>query len=100
MDFSWKDTLTGDFYNSNNMNLEYYSVLYNLGILYSLMGRCVNIADPELEEAKHKEAIKNFQYAAWIFDKIKQEISNNLSNKEISAYLSNNNLTFVIKYKI
>ena len=95
MEFSWKDTITGDFFYSSNMNLEYFSVLYNLGVIYSLMGRSVNIMDPDLEEAKHKEAIKFFQYAAWIFDKIRAEIGNCLPNKEISPDLSENNLTYV-----
>lgn len=94
MEFAWKDTLHGDYFYSNNMHLEYYSVLYNLGVIYSLMGRGVDIMSPDCEEAKHKDAIKCFQYAAWIFDKIKAEITNNLTHKEISPDLSENNLTF------
>jgi len=95
MDFAWKDTLTGDFFYSNNMNLEYYSNLYNLGVVYSLLGRATDIMNSDLEESKHKDAIKYFQHAAFIFDKIKQEIANNLSAKEISPDLLENNLTFV-----
>jgi tetratricopeptide (TPR) repeat protein len=92
MEFAWKDTLTGDFFYSNNMNLEYYSVLYNLGVVYSLLGRATDITNPDLEESKHKDAIKYFQYAAGIFDKIKQELPNCLPTKEICPDLSETNL--------
>jgi len=75
--------------------LEYYSVLYNLGVIYSLLGRCVESENSEFDENKHKEAIKNFQYSSWIFDKIKNEINTHLSHKEISNDMSSNNLSFV-----
>ena len=100
MEFAWKDSLNGNFYYSNNMNLEYYSVLYNLGVVYSLMGRAIDITNPDLEEPKHKEAIKLFQYAANIFDKIKQEVSGCLASNEISPDLSENNLTYVLIFLI
>ncbi len=100
MEFGWKDTFSRDYIYSNNMNLEYYAVLYNLGVIYSLLGRACDLMDPDLEESKLKEGIKEFQYAAWIFDKIKQEVPNNIPAKQVSPDLSENNLYFVIIFRI
>jgi len=69
-------------------------VLYNLGVVYSLLGRCVNPQDPDLEELKLKDAIKDLQYAGWIFDKIRQAVPGCLSQKEISPDMTTHNLSF------
>ena len=95
IEFSWKDSLLGDFSYSNNINLDYYSTLYNLGVVYGLLGQSANIRDPDLNETSLKEAIKHFQYAGWLFDKIRNEVLSSLSSKEITPDLAKDNLTFV-----
>ena len=82
--------LNNDFYYSYNIHHEYYSVLFNLGTLYFNIGRCDHGGD----ETKMKDAVKYFQYAAYIFDKIKQEIPSVVPAKEIQPDLSTNFLTY------
>lgn len=97
IEFAWKDTLKNDFFCSYNVNLEYYSVLFNLGICYNLIA---NQVDPQTdEEAKIKEAIKYYQYSAWIFDKVKNEIPTFIPVKEVQPDMSQNYLTYVRIYK-
>lgn len=93
VEFSWKDVLKNENYNSYNVNLEYYSALFNLGVLYNLMGKFFIGAN---DDAKLKEGIKYFQYAAWVFDKVKQEIPGFVPSKEIQPDLSANYLSYVI----
>lgn len=92
IEFSWKDVLKDDFYNSYNVNFEYYSVLFNLGVLYHNLGKYSKGAT---EDSKLKEGIKYFQYAAWVFDKIKQELPTSLPVKEASFDLSTTYLSYV-----
>ncbi len=68
-----------------------------MGVVFSLLGRLVNPGDPELEEAKLKGAIKEFQYAGWIFDKIRQDMPNKVTSKELSPDMSNQYLSYVSK---
>lgn len=95
IEFAWKDILRNDMINSFNVNFEYFSCFFNLGICYYTLGASVELTD---DEAKLKESIKNFQYAAWIFDNIKNEIQNAVSVKEIPSDMTPNYLTYVISY--
>jgi hypothetical protein len=92
INFGWKDVLNDSYLYSFNVNFEYYSALFNLAVTYSLIGKFfIGTAD----ELKMKDGLKNYQYAAWVFDKIKQEISGTLSIKETPSDLSANYLTYV-----
>ena len=82
--------MNNDFYYSYNIHHEYYSVLFNLAIIYYSLGRFDHGGD----ETKMKDAIKYFQYASFIFDKIKQEIPGVIPAKEIQPDLSTNFLTY------
>jgi hypothetical protein len=86
----WRDILNGDYYYSYNINHEYYSCLFNLATLYFNIGRCDNGGD----ETKMKDAVKYFQYSAFIFDKIKQEIPTLVPAKDIQPDLNTNFLTY------
>lgn len=37
LDFAWKDTIKNEYYYSNNIAFEYYSVLFNLATIYALI---------------------------------------------------------------
>ena len=61
--FSWYDVLKKDNYSSYSFAHEYYNMLFNLAICLVTMGKSISIKD---EEDVLKQAIKNFNQAAWI----------------------------------
>lgn len=91
--FGWKDVLKNDFCYSYNINFEYYSILYNLAVTYYLIGNSISMENST--ETKLKEAIKYFQYSAWIFDNIKNEVLTFMPPKETPYDMSSNYLTYV-----
>ena len=93
IEFGWKDVLKNDYYYSYNVNLEYFSVLFNLAVCYFLLGS--NISFKAEDDALLKEGIKNYQYSAWLFDKIKNEVPTCIPAKETQPDLSVNYLTYV-----
>jgi hypothetical protein len=95
IEFTWKDSLKNDNHTSYNVNLEYYSAMFNLAVIYRQIGKCYFGAN---EDGKLKEGIKSFQYAAWLFDKIKNEIPSFIPVKEINPDLSSTFLSYV-KFK-
>jgi hypothetical protein len=94
IEFGWKDTLKNDFYYSYNVNLEYFSLLFNLAVCYNLLGNCLSSKTDD--DGLLKEGIKYYQYSAWLFDKIKNEVPTFIPTKEIQPDLSVNYLTYVI----
>jgi hypothetical protein len=92
IEFSWKDALKNDNWSSYNINFEYFSNLFNLGVCYYNLGLSIPITE---DEGRLRESIKNFQYASWIFDNIKNEVSNTIPVKETPPDLTSNYLTYV-----
>jgi hypothetical protein len=92
VEFYWKDVLKNDFMSSYNLNFDYFSNFFNLGVCYYSLGMAFL---PNDEEIKLKESIKNFQYAAWIFDNIKNDLPDAISPKEIPSDMTPNYLTYV-----
>jgi hypothetical protein len=93
LEFGWKDVLKNDFYYSNNVNLEHFSLLFNLAVCYNTLGSSLTAKTDD--DTQLKEGIKNYQYAAWLFDKIKNEVPTHIPIKEIQPDLSVNYLTYV-----
>ena len=94
LDFTWKDTLKNSNYSSMNINFEIYNVLFNLGTIYLNIARMESVEAAGTDDAKLKEAIKSYQYAAGIYDKIKNEITQCVSDKEIPNDLRPNYMTY------
>lgn len=92
MDFAWKDTLLEEKFTSNSIHFEYYSVLFNLGIIHFEMGKSVYFSDDDL---KLKEGVKFFQTAAWIFDRIKEEYQLYIQSGNIQPDLQISYMSFV-----
>jgi len=92
IDFAWKDTLTDEKYTSNSIHFEYYSVLFNIGIVYFEMGKSSYTSDDDM---KYKEGVKQFQTAAWIFDRIKEEYQNYIQIGNIQPDLQMSYMSFV-----
>jgi hypothetical protein len=93
VEFGWRDVLKDSFYYSYNINLEYFSVLFNLAICYNCLGNAV--AEKGDDDNLLKEAIKYYQHSAWIFDKIKNEVPIVIPVKEIQPDMTANYLTYV-----
>ena len=95
MHFCWTDTLNNEYYTSYDINLEYYSVLYNLGGVYCNLGRTINLKSQDTDDNKLKEAIKYFQNAAWIFEKLSHEVLTSVKDNELQPDLNTKNLNMV-----
>ena len=94
LEFNWKDTLKNSNCKSMNINFEIYNVLFNLATIYLNIARMESVEAAGTDEAKLKEAIKSYQYAAGIYDKIKNEIAQCVPEKEIPNDLKPNYMTY------
>jgi hypothetical protein len=95
VEFTWKDILKNSNWGSYNISYEYYSNLFNLGVMFYLLASSIGIDNTD-EDLKLKEAIKYYQYAAGIFDSIKNEAPASIPAKETPPDLTTNYLTYVI----
>ena len=94
LEFNWKDTLKNSNCKSMNINFEIYNVLFNLATIYLNIARMESVEAAGTDDAKLKEAIKSYQYAAGIYDKIKNEIPQCVPEKEIPNDLKPNYMTY------
>lgn len=92
IDFAWKDTLTDEKFVSNSIHFEYFSVMFNLGIVYFEMGKAFYFSE---EDLKLKDGVKYFQTAAWIFDRIKEEYQLYVQALNIQPDLQMSYMSFV-----
>jgi len=69
--FTWQDSYSRDKKTTTNPLMERVGMLYNLAVVYNQMG--INYVNTKGD--KLKEATNSFLTAAWIFDRIKLEIS-------------------------
>ena len=94
LEFNWKDTLKNSNCKSMNINFEIYNVIYNLATIYLNIARMESVEAAGTDDAKLKEAIKSYQYAAGLYDKIKNEIAQCVPEKEIPNDLKPNYMTY------
>lgn len=83
--FSWLDVLKKDNYSSYTYYHEYYNMLFNLAIVLFNLGKLINLND---SDDVIKAGIKNFNYASWVFDKIKNELPQQVNLKDIQPDLN------------
>ena len=80
--FNWKETTTQKTITTNNIWFEYYSVVYNIGIMLYLIAENLviqgNYTTLTLEQAK--EAREKYSQALFYFEKIKNEIEDAVGN--------------------
>ena len=93
LNFQWKDTLKNSNCSSNNIHFEIYNVMFNLATIYLNIARMESI-EAENDDARLKEAIKSYQYAAGFFDKIKNEAPQSIPEKELPNDLKPNYMTY------
>ena len=94
IDFIWKDTLKNSSNcSSKNINFELYNVMFNLATIYLNIARMESI-EAGNDDARLKEAIKSYQYAAGFFDRIKNEAPQSIPDKEMPNDLKPNYMTY------
>ena len=93
LNFTWKDTLKNSNCSSMNINFELYNVMFNLATIYLNIARIESV-EAANDDSRLKEAIKSYQYAAGFFDRIKNEASQSIPEKEIPNDLKANYMTY------
>lgn len=88
--FIWYDSITNEKKISSIFLLERLSMLYNLGVMYGVLGlhKCSS-SNPNWKDAK-----KIFEKASWVFLEIKSEITN-ISATQITTDLFDFNITLL-----
>ena len=82
IEFQWKDIFKNKSYSSYSINFEYYNVMFNLAMIYCIMGILITNECGDDEE-RLKESVKYFRYASGLFDTIKNDASNGIPAKEL-----------------
>ncbi|KAL1501415.1 hypothetical protein ABEB36_006738 [Hypothenemus hampei] len=72
IEFEWKDCLNGT--SSGGINFELMAILYNIGVLHTILGAHESRSSPE----SMKLACSHFQCASWAFERIKSNYSDQL----------------------
>ena len=93
LNFQWKDTLKNSNCSSRNIHFEIYNVMFNLATIYLNIARMESV-EAGNDDARLKEAIKSYQYAAGFFDKIKNEAPQSIPEKELPNDLKSNYMTY------
>ena len=81
LEFAWDDTLTGNSFTSNNINFEYYNILFNLAVIYFYLGYKKSNME-FIDKNLRKEAIKDYKHSLYLFNIIKEEAINNINQNE------------------
>lgn len=82
IDFAWNDTIREKQWKSNNINFEYANALYNLAVIYYVLGLEKGASSKDDKNAK-KEAINNFKKAVCIFRILKNEAYSLIHQSEL-----------------
>ena len=82
INFSWSDTITNNLWASNNVNFEYYNVLFNIASLYFHLGYQKSQSS-KVDKNLRKEAIKDYKYSLYLFTLIKDEAKKKIEQKEL-----------------
>ena len=82
IEFQWKDIFKNKAWSSYSINFEYYNVMFNLAMIYCIMGILITNECGDDEE-RLKESVKYFRYASGLFDTIKNDASNGIPAKEL-----------------
>ena len=82
VEFQWKDIFKNKIWSSYSINFEFYNVMFNLAMIYCIMGIMITNECGDDEE-RLKESVKYFRYASGLFDTIKNDASNGIPAKEL-----------------
>ena len=82
INFTWTDTITGNSWGSFNINFEYYNVLFNIASLYFHLGYLKSIS-PKIDKSLRKESMKDYKYALYLFNIIKDEANKKIEQRDL-----------------
>jgi programmed cell death 6-interacting protein len=81
IEFTWNDTLKGSSWKSYNIWFEIYNAIFNLAVSYFCLGEGVGKA--AMDKNGHKEALKYYKNAMYLFNLIKEEAMTKIIEKEL-----------------
>ena len=94
--FVWTDTIANEEWKSYNIYFEIYNCLYNLGVIYYILGN--NLAKTAKDDKnKIKESVNNYKHAYSIFDRLRHEAYSAISTKELPYDLYPSHLNYCAK---
>ena len=94
--FVWTDTIANEEWKSYNIYFEIYNCLYNLGVIYYILGN--NSAKTAKDDKnKIKESVNNYKHAYSIFDRLRHEAYSAISTKELPYDLYPSHLSYCAK---
>ena len=82
IDFNWTDTIKEKQYKSNNINFEYCNALYNLAVIYYILGLDLGSSSKDDKNIK-KEATNNLKKALCLFRLLKNQAYTLLKEGEL-----------------
>ena len=82
IDFAWTDTIKEKLYKSNNINFEYSNALFNLAVIYYVLGLELGASSKDDKNIK-KDAINNFKKALCLFRILKNEAYKLINQAEL-----------------
>ena len=99
IDFKWSDVIKDKQWKSHNINFEYYSALYNLGVVYYMIGLETGTNSKEDKNIK-KDAVNHFKKAVYIFRLLKDEAYAAISQDELPYDLYPTHLEYCEKLSL
>ena len=95
IEFTWSDTIKNSNWSSYNIYFEIYNTMFNLASLYYALGFFISQSENP-DKNSRKEASKNFKYAMYIFNVIKEEAMTKIIEKELPIDLLPQHLEYCI----
>jgi len=96
IDFSWNDTIREKQWKSYNINFEYSNALYNLAVVYYVLGLEAGGSSKDDKNMK-KDAINYFKKAVYLFRTLKNEAYSLISQSELPLDLYPTHLEYCEK---
>ena len=96
IDFSWTDIIKEKTWKSHNINFEYSNAIYNLAVIYYILGLEIGASSKDDKNIK-KNAINNFKKALCLFKTLKNESYSLISQTELPLDLYPTHLEYCEK---
>ena len=99
IDFKWTDTIKEKQWKSHNINFEYYNALYNLAVIYYMIGLELGTNSKEDKSIK-KDAVNHFKKAVYLFRMLKNEAYTTIDQSELPYDLYPTHLEYCEKLSL
>ena len=94
--FCWSDTICDKEWKSYNIYFEIYNCLYNLAVVYYLLGKHYGNTAKD-DKNVLKESVISYKHALYIFDRLRHEAYSTISTKELPYDLYPSHLCYCAK---